>query len=303
MYRLQQSSSNSATIDDVGINQFLKAHHQHRASSRDRHLVPNGSSFSPPPPTQHTRSRAPVVTMTGQYKAAQAHPRRASTATSSSTGQSSAYDDSSLYSASLSPTSDYSVSTAPSLGPDPLGEGDNILPCEFIGYDGCDNRYQLDDTDQWINHIMIDHLGYRLPSRCACWYCDDHVFDVVENHLDVTTNFCERLRHIRNHILYDGYGIAQIRPDYAFLAHLKRLGLVNQTVFDEARSWREGPGARVSDIYDHDWMPPGRQQQYEQQYEQRQDVVIASSREGRPRRDRERKGRREDGSRRHHPKH
>ncbi|ETS75646.1 hypothetical protein PFICI_12590 [Pestalotiopsis fici W106-1] len=201
------------------------------------------------------------------------------------------------------------ISTAPSLGPDPLSEGGNILPCEFVGYTGCNRTFQLDDTDRWINHIIIDHLEYRLPSRCACWYCDDHVFDAfqnrpddhvsnaTQNRLDVATNFGVRLRHIRNHILYDGYGISQIRPDYAFLAHIKKLGLVSQAVFDEALSWIPDPDSGIADMYNHDCVPHGRHYQYEESPE----IVTARRPRGRRlRKNQERKANREareDGSR------
>lgn len=273
----QQLLSPDSALD--GINEFLEDHH-HRASSRERRPLVMGSSFNPPPqPSRQSRSRAPVVFARHQNPVSKPH-RRASTvtATSSSTDQSSGFD-SSRYT-----ESDYSASTAPSLGPDPQGEGSGFLPCEFVGFAVCNFQYNLADTEQWINHIIDDHLGYRLPQKCACWYCDDYVFDINENGLDEITNFRQRLYHIREHITYNGYGISNIRPDYNFVAHLWSLGMINQSTYDAALSHREGPRSNVTGIYRYDFVPP------ERQYQQDRNASVVVSQNTR---EEKKKGRRE----------
>ncbi|KAF3014708.1 hypothetical protein E8E14_006776 [Neopestalotiopsis sp. 37M] len=231
---------------------FLENHHR---PSSDRQALVDGTSFSHPPPiSRHSRHRAPVVMLARQRNPARTSHRRASTttATSSSTDQSSVFSSQYV-------DSEFSASTAPSLGSDPNGMGFAFLPCEFVGYTYCDERYDLVDTEKWMNHIINDHLRYQLPTKCACWFCDDWVFDTEVNRLDDLTNFRQRLYHIRDHIAYSGYGIPDIRPDYNFLSHLWSLGMITQKTYDETLRHREGPPPNVTGIYRYDFVPPERQ--------------------------------------------
>ncbi|KAF2995771.1 hypothetical protein E8E14_000554 [Neopestalotiopsis sp. 37M] len=275
--------SNPHHLSPNSINEFLEDHH--RSSSRDRRLFENGASFDQALPTpRHSHTRAAAIVVPGRpYNPAPARNRRTSTATvaSSSTGMSSMSDASSwpdsYYNSSYS-ASVYTELTIPSTTGtvQPPRRGAYRLPCEFVGYASCDQYFYPEEADQWIEHIIVDHLRNHLPSKSACWYCDDHDFDASRDG-DRMTHFRNRLDHIRTHIRDEGLGVDDIRPDYAFIAHIEKLGLIAQPVFQEAQSWQEGPVSGVTGIYAHDWEPPERQQQYGQS----QAVVINEKSRGR----------------------
>lgn len=167
-----------------------------------------------------------------------------------------------------------------------------MLPCEFVGYSSCDQYFYPEAADQWVEHIIVDHLSNRLPSKSACWFCDDHDFDASRDG-DRMTHFRNRLNHIRIHIRDDGFGLENIRPDYAFIAHLEKIGLITRPVLETAQSWQEGPVSGVTGIYAHDWEPPERQQQYGQS----QAVVINEKPRGR------KSNKHSDGQKRRHREH
>lgn len=277
--------SPSQNLSPTSINEFLEDHR--RSSSRDRRLIENGSSFVPPLPTpRHSHSRAAVAAPGRQYNPAPARNRRTSTVTvgSSSTGMSSVFDAPSWHQSehnSLYSASNYTdeITLPPMTGPlRPPPNGAYMLPCEFIKYESCDLYFHPEDIDQWMDHIIVDHLDSRLPNKSACWYCDDYDFDALRDGVDKLTHFRNRLDHIHGHIRDDAYGVNQIRPDFAFIAHIESLGLIAQPMFEEVQSYREGPDSGVTGIYAHDWVPPERQQQ---QYGQSQAVVINEKPRGR----------------------
>lgn len=102
------------------------------------------------------------------------------------------------------------------------------LPCEFSILTDCNSIFGSEETDKWIDHIK-SHLGGVLPRKLRCWYCVDHTFDADENcGGDRRLNFQLRMRHIRNHILFDGSPASWARPDRFVINHLKVHKLVDE---------------------------------------------------------------------------
>ncbi|KAH8160320.1 hypothetical protein CIB48_g7928 [Xylaria polymorpha] len=98
------------------------------------------------------------------------------------------------------------------------------LPCEFVGYSGCDLTFAIDDVDNWIEHTISDHLKENLPKRVVCWFCGDWIFD-YKNTKDRRKNFENRMWHIRDHFL-DGMTAQDMRPDHHLDMHLQDFGLI-----------------------------------------------------------------------------
>lgn len=153
--------------------------------------------------------------------------------------------------------------------------GAHILPCEFVSYGSCDEQFHLTDFDQWMKHIVFDHLGNSLPNKCCCWYCDNCDFDARRDHLDKESNFRNRLDHIRCHIRDDGFGIDEIRPDYDFIAHLWKLGLISRGTYEATQRWREGVSSSVEGIVPHDYIP----EEQIQRHERSQMIIVTDPRQ------------------------
>ncbi|KAI0437011.1 hypothetical protein F4803DRAFT_178211 [Xylaria telfairii] len=47
------------------------------------------------------------------------------------------------------------------------------LPCEFVGYSACERTFAINDVDNWIEHIISEHLQENLPKRVVCWFCNE----------------------------------------------------------------------------------------------------------------------------------
>ncbi|KAI0205485.1 hypothetical protein F4808DRAFT_234796 [Astrocystis sublimbata] len=150
-------------------------------------------------------------------------------------------------------TSNFSYSSAASTSTSmsasvmhPTGFARN-LPCEFMSM-GCDVRFGLDDVDGWIEHVIFDHLKNKLPKKVACWFCDTWTFDYHNSGKDRRSNFDSRMWHIRDHILVDGFGDHDIRPDHFFMEHLEKHEIVSQQAYYYTR--------RYSEIPQGDWIIP-----------------------------------------------
>ncbi|KAI1281809.1 hypothetical protein F5Y07DRAFT_270692 [Xylaria sp. FL0933] len=128
------------------------------------------------------------------------------------------------------------------------GGGD--LPCEFVGYGHCDLIFSIDEVEEWIEHIIDEHLGGMLPRKAVCWFCDRFTFDPRQTR---QMNFRERMWHIRDH-LYDGTKtVNDIRPDHHLNKHLRDCGLIDEHLYNSVRRWSEVP--QGSWILPHDAMP------------------------------------------------
>lgn len=260
----------NAAVDE--ITGFLR---EYSISSPSRQVLVFGASYgSSPPATDHSRARVPLL----------AHPpltpttrHRTYTATSASTSPSMTFDVGSYPSSSYTAQSyaDSMPTTAPSLGSTVLpGNSEYILPCEFVGYESCDQYFYPIDADQWMNHIIVDHLQERLPNKSNCWFCDNQDFDARRDHTDKASSFRNRLDHIRIHIRDERLGIRNMRPDYDFVAHLWKHGLIRRRVYEAAQRWREGP-SHVEGIVPHDFIP--EEQIQREKLSQR--VVVSEPRE------------------------
>ncbi|RDA87349.1 hypothetical protein CP532_2652 [Ophiocordyceps camponoti-leonardi (nom. inval.)] len=144
----------------------------------------------------------------------------------------------------------YSASTAPPRqGPEPLHRqrapvpdfSATWLPCEFHRLSRCQERFAVEDVDIWIQHIVRDHLGGKLPSYCICWFCDRVDFRAGP---DRAENYQRRMRHIASHIRDEGKTAAEVRWDFHFLDHLHHHGLVSEPVFHWATQQSELPPPR-----------------------------------------------------------
>ncbi|KAH8161288.1 hypothetical protein CIB48_g6952 [Xylaria polymorpha] len=136
------------------------------------------------------------------------------------------------------------------------------LPCEFVGYSGCDRTFAMDDVDNWIEHIISDHLQENLPNQVVCWFCDDWIFD-YKNVGDRRANFENRMWHIREHFL-DGMTAHNMRPDHHFNTHLQNFGLIPEHAYNLVRRYTEV--AQPSWIIPHDAFPEDKNSSAEYEY-------------------------------------
>ncbi|KAI1766566.1 hypothetical protein GGR53DRAFT_201074 [Hypoxylon sp. FL1150] len=189
---------------------------------------------------------------------------------SSSTTESTQYG--SVFSDTPSGCSDHSVMTQYTVAED---EGYNhivynppagiiVLPCEFVGLGSCDETFNYDRTEEWIEHIITQHLREKLPSKAICWYCDDFIFDAKATAQgDRRMNFEYRMRHIRGHIA-EGKTANDMRPDLHMLDHLYKHHFISQRRYNEVRAWCELPcgSSGTSHIHPPDFIPPERRTQH-----------------------------------------
>ncbi|PTB41270.1 hypothetical protein M441DRAFT_68315 [Trichoderma asperellum CBS 433.97] len=131
--------------------------------------------------------------------------------------------------------SERSLSSMSSVSPGPQ------LPCEFYGYDDCEETFDLNNVNDWVQHICGHHLIWRLPRDCICWFCDDAVFRTVNETADEREhNYRARMHHIADHYAR-GATTSDIRPDFYFLDHLRDIGLVSERNFRIYKDWHEAP--------------------------------------------------------------
>lgn len=100
--------------------------------------------------------------------------------------------------------------------------------------------FNLNNVDDWIQHCG-DHLLWRLPKDCSCWFCDDAIFHAVDNTADeLERNFRARMHHIAYHFGHDAT-VIDIRPDFYLLNHLLNNGLIAEKDFRIHKDWHEAP--------------------------------------------------------------
>ncbi|KAI1471184.1 uncharacterized protein F4812DRAFT_169596 [Daldinia caldariorum] len=136
------------------------------------------------------------------------------------------------------------------------------LPCEFIGL-GCNETFSFNEVDAWTEHVITDHLGNKLPSIVACWFCDTWRFDCNTPNIggDQRYNFDLRMNHIYEHFL-DGKSVHDIRPDFYMIEHLGKNGLVATTTYHYLKRWNDVPCPieEMRHIQRRDFVPPERQE-------------------------------------------
>ncbi|KAK8087017.1 hypothetical protein PG994_001991 [Apiospora phragmitis] len=129
------------------------------------------------------------------------------------------------------------------------------LPCEYARLGLCSETFGPEETDFWEYHIGLEHLQYNLPPRCICWFCDQE-FSSEDHDGDRNHNFHLRLDHISDHIIHEGLGAQQMRPDYFLLEHMYRNGLLEAPHYQRECRYTEGPTA--SGIVEYNYTPPER---------------------------------------------
>lgn len=130
------------------------------------------------------------------------------------------------------------------------------LPCEFVGFHGCDQSFALEDVDGWIEHMILEHLESKLPRKACCWFCD-RVFDYKETGGNRRNNFDQRMCHIRDH-LAEGMSIQHMRVDHYMNDHLWDHKLIAPEPYAYTSRYSEVPQDKT--IIPHDAIPPQMQE-------------------------------------------
>ncbi|KAF3058785.1 hypothetical protein CFAM422_011934 [Trichoderma lentiforme] len=115
------------------------------------------------------------------------------------------------------------------------------LPCEFYWYGDCEETFDLRDIDGWVDHVAAHHLDMILPSKSCCWFCDEVVFHAQpETQQQCRLRYTDRMHHIAGHY-HQGATLADVRPDFDFLDHLRINALISEGSFQRARNFHEAP--------------------------------------------------------------
>ncbi|ORY64113.1 uncharacterized protein BCR38DRAFT_206937 [Pseudomassariella vexata] len=171
-------------------------------------------------------------------------------------------------------------------------QGANFLPCEFnvAGYEECNERFPIDATEVWAEHMASKHLRHCLPHKLVCWFCSDIEFDAHSQcQGDLHLNFWHRMEHIRNHLV-DGNTPDDIRPDFHLLEHLYQNKMVTDTTYNRLCNTNEGH--QVDGVYKYNFVAPERRVA-----EERNEMIITDQRKE------ERQAKKNKNGRHHHHHH
>ncbi|KAF7550499.1 hypothetical protein G7Z17_g5687 [Cylindrodendrum hubeiense] len=122
-----------------------------------------------------------------------------------------------------------------------LGPGLSNLICEFIRYDLCDVRFDIDDEQGWIEHMAQAHLGNTLPVQCRCWFCDAEYIAQSNSDADCWASYEARMHHIAGHFRTQDLRAGQMRPDYLFLDHIHRQRQIREGRFVQPLAFYDLP--------------------------------------------------------------
>ncbi|KAK2593971.1 hypothetical protein QQS21_008330 [Conoideocrella luteorostrata] len=163
---------------------------------------------------------------------------------SSATPHSAAFDafhQSSAYSMSTTPPSNHGIEPMHHQRPMIPQFGLGSLPCEFKNLSGCDMVFQFLEVNQWIEHMINEHLVACFPTYSICWFCDAATFDGSSRGAAGRSQlYRQRMHHIATHF-YAGEIAAEIRPDFFFLDHLHENNLIDEETFQRAKQQGELP--------------------------------------------------------------
>ncbi|KAI2631907.1 hypothetical protein GGR54DRAFT_4996 [Hypoxylon sp. NC1633] len=155
------------------------------------------------------------------------------------------------------------------FGYDNLAAGNGGLPCEFVGMEACDVTFDYNDIRAWEEHIITVHLQGKLPSTAICWFCDgaNSEFKAKNFNNNRSRSFHHRMLHIHDHILNDGLGVHDMRPDLHMNEHLYRSELISEKTYNDYKKWHELPVPReqTGHIQPRGFVPPDRQRQRERE--------------------------------------
>ncbi|RYO86289.1 hypothetical protein DL764_009028 [Monosporascus ibericus] len=222
----------------------------------DAATVPRGSTFLP-----HTTLYDFCTSPTRSSVASDGYEQSyASTLSEASTSYTSVPEAVSEYGMALGDQSQYAAT-----GP--------YLPCDFVGWSACNEKFDVDDLHGWVGHVEQYHLFDNFPRKVMCWFCSE-TFKVGKNASkdERRTNFWSRMQHIQTHIRRDRKGEDDIRVDFHYAEHLHSAGLISEEVYHLARTRRDvipyPDGSRrllplARDIYPSSFVPQGRLLQQE----------------------------------------
>lgn len=158
---------------------------------------------------------------------------------------------------------------------------DNKLPCDFVGWGGCNEVFDVRNLTGWLDHVERVHLGTNLPRKVMCWFCARQ-FDAASSNIpQLRDNFRRRIRHISNHIVNEKKGEDDIRPDWHYAEHLHKHGFISDQIYAQAMEWCDFvqyPTGRITGIHHPSFVPPSRQTQRD---EQQQQVIVDGDKERR----------------------
>jgi hypothetical protein len=133
------------------------------------------------------------------------------------------------------------------------------LPCEFAGYLMCDEEFDLNESEEWIEHIR-QHYNHGFASETVCWFCDKRF--VAKHKRDREDMFERRLKHIKKHFEAQQQKwrpattpemITYIRPDFGMMHHLGQTGQISSEAYSSAQTYREDGTTAYKPL---DWIPP-----------------------------------------------
>lgn len=147
------------------------------------------------------------------------------------------------------------------------------IPCDFLGWSGCDERFTVYRPRAWLDHIESAHLrGKKFPPKVKCWFCDVVFTAKSSSPEDCRRNSSDRLNHISDHIRNENVGEDDILPDWHYAEYLHGKKLITEEVYAQAMEWRDvvrypdGSLSKVpqmSGIHKPSFTPPSRQAQQE----------------------------------------
>jgi hypothetical protein len=237
-----QRSPLSSDSDFLGITSTLERHND---LARGRHPLLTGSVRQPP----SRGSRRPAPSTADESW----HPEIQPTSGSSAypTEASSIFDTPYHRPArpiSISEETDATsvlesdTASVQSVGEAP-GTDELTIPCEFSGLSDCGWTFRLSEIHSWLTHVKGVHLRGFLPDETWCWFCDKVFKTTSGRDPERAACFHQRISHIVDVHLGDVTNVDQlrIRPDFPFLVHLAKHGLISQEVFDTATQFTEVP--------------------------------------------------------------
>lgn len=256
-----------------GVYGFV-SHHDEIANGRMERIILGSHDFSPSPSWSNPSSgpRTSYSEQDGyEYSSSSAStvirnspPASASSSSSRGTRVSRVFDTGSRQHSSPRTQASSRPSLRPTnfaglTGPTPHhfhSQNPTVLPCEFSVYSQCNERFQYNEVQAWIEHHH-EHFKYQLPSKLFCLWCKTTQFHVRDD-VDKYDNFCKRMEHLKGHIL-DGCNLGNILPDFHVVECLDKARLIDRNAYLQAVNWHEGHP--VKDIYKLGTVPPERQRQ------------------------------------------
>lgn len=212
----------------AGINGFLADHHVQRSSRMTYESRFHDSSG----PNYYASSL--MLSDDGSVE-----PRHSRTPSRYSNAPTSAGGHTYVSSCFSSTRTVTTMSDAPSIrghGPaahrlrEPVPAPSNLV-CEFVRFGMCNQMFDIDNVDGWIEHIATMHLGGKFPHACVCWFCDHADFDPRSNsQADRARCYRVRMQHIARHFR-NGVTQGDMRSDFHFLNHVHNAGLISGEMF------------------------------------------------------------------------